>query len=260
MVERHRQERADIFRGSWRGKGALLNALPEHRSRRARRRRRPRCETGTSWSGLPSTRARALSRPMNSGWPPGPTTPPTSGATGSGVPRRSRDRPSKSAGAARHPRRPAPSSMGEGQLLHGRARGAPSFTDRGKTIDIHDSRSRESVLAALQLSAQKWGAISVRGDDNSSAPASSWRPSTASRSRTQSFNERSPPNESNGPRPDRESNKKRLSERDAAVDDARRHLPPAPRRHSQRAARPADRSVEGGCRGSSPNGRHGPFS
>jgi hypothetical protein len=34
----------------------------------------------------------------------------------------------------------------------------------GKKIDIHDSRSRESVLAALQLSAQKWGTISVHGN------------------------------------------------------------------------------------------------
>jgi hypothetical protein len=40
----------------------------------------------------------------------------------------------------------------------------PAFTDHGKTIDIYDSRSRESVLAALQLSAQKWGTISVHGN------------------------------------------------------------------------------------------------
>ena len=45
------------------------------------------------------------------------------------------------------------------------SRSAPAFTDRGKTIDIHDSRQRESVLAALQLSAQKWGAFTVRGDE-----------------------------------------------------------------------------------------------
>ena len=40
----------------------------------------------------------------------------------------------------------------------------PPFTDHGKTIDIYDSRTRESVLAALQLSAQKWGTISVHGN------------------------------------------------------------------------------------------------
>jgi hypothetical protein len=41
----------------------------------------------------------------------------------------------------------------------------PAFTDRGKTIDIHDTRHRESVLAALQLSAQKWGTMTVTGNE-----------------------------------------------------------------------------------------------
>ena len=40
-------------------------------------------------------------------------------------------------------------------------RGAPAFTDRGKVIDIRDSHRRETVLAALQLSAQKWGTFTV---------------------------------------------------------------------------------------------------
>ncbi len=44
------------------------------------------------------------------------------------------------------------------------SRGAAAFTDRGKTIDIHAGRSREAVLAALQLSAQKWGEFWIRGD------------------------------------------------------------------------------------------------
>jgi hypothetical protein len=35
------------------------------------------------------------------------------------------------------------------------------FTDHGRTFDIYDSRAHESVLAALQLSAQKWGTSSV---------------------------------------------------------------------------------------------------
>src|SRR6185312_10802840 len=41
---------------------------------------------------------------------------------------------------------------------------SPAFTDRGKTIDIHQGRNREAVLAALQLSAQKWGDFWIRGD------------------------------------------------------------------------------------------------
>jgi hypothetical protein len=40
----------------------------------------------------------------------------------------------------------------------------PAFTDRGKVIDIHDSQGRASVLAALQLSAQKWGSFTVHGN------------------------------------------------------------------------------------------------
>ena len=40
-----------------------------------------------------------------------------------------------------------------------------AFIDRGRRSDIHDWRSRESVLAALQLSEQKWGAITVTGND-----------------------------------------------------------------------------------------------
>ena len=42
---------------------------------------------------------------------------------------------------------------------------APAFTDRGNTVDIHDTRRRENVLAALQLSAQKWGTMTVTGNE-----------------------------------------------------------------------------------------------
>ena len=45
------------------------------------------------------------------------------------------------------------------------SRDAPSFVDRGREIRIHDLR-RDSVLAALQLSAQKWGTFQVFGSDN----------------------------------------------------------------------------------------------
>ena len=45
-----------------------------------------------------------------------------------------------------------------------RARGETAFVDRGERIDINDSKSEASILAALQLSAQKWGRFAVRGD------------------------------------------------------------------------------------------------
>jgi hypothetical protein len=43
-------------------------------------------------------------------------------------------------------------------------RGGLAFTDRGRVIDIRDTSRRETVLAALQLSAQKWGTFTVHGN------------------------------------------------------------------------------------------------
>jgi hypothetical protein len=57
----------------------------------------------------------------------------------------------------------------DGGIVHYRLagkRGAPAFTDRGKVIDIRDSNRRDTVLAALQLSAQKWGTFTVHGDEH----------------------------------------------------------------------------------------------
>lgn len=43
--------------------------------------------------------------------------------------------------------------------------GRAAFVDRGRAIDIHDWRNRDSVLAALQLAAQKWSSLRVTGND-----------------------------------------------------------------------------------------------
>jgi hypothetical protein len=40
-----------------------------------------------------------------------------------------------------------------------------AFIDRGRRIEIQDWRNRDSVLAALQLSHQKWGSITVTGNE-----------------------------------------------------------------------------------------------
>jgi Relaxase/Mobilisation nuclease domain/Large polyvalent protein-associated domain 7 len=56
----------------------------------------------------------------------------------------------------------------DGGIVHYRlvgGRGSPAFTDRGKVIEIGDSQRREAVLAALQLSAQKWETFTVHGDE-----------------------------------------------------------------------------------------------
>jgi hypothetical protein len=47
----------------------------------------------------------------------------------------------------------------------GGAGGGVSFVDNGRSIDIHDWRNRDTTLAALQLSAQKWGSFIVTGND-----------------------------------------------------------------------------------------------
>lgn len=43
--------------------------------------------------------------------------------------------------------------------------GRAAFVDRGRVIDIYDWCNRDSVLAALQLSRQKWGSFRVTGND-----------------------------------------------------------------------------------------------
>lgn len=42
--------------------------------------------------------------------------------------------------------------------------GLPGFVDRGREIVIHADHDRDTVLAALQLAAQKWGRFQVEGD------------------------------------------------------------------------------------------------
>ncbi|MBU2820306.1 relaxase/mobilization nuclease domain-containing protein [Acidithiobacillus caldus] len=43
--------------------------------------------------------------------------------------------------------------------------GGVSFVDKGRIIEIHDWRNQDTTLAALQLSAQKWGKFTVTGND-----------------------------------------------------------------------------------------------
>lgn len=56
-----------------------------------------------------------------------------------------------------------------GQVHYRRSEGAEdgrvAFVDKGRRISIFDAEDRDSVLAALQLSAQKWGEFEVRGSE-----------------------------------------------------------------------------------------------
>ena len=42
---------------------------------------------------------------------------------------------------------------------------SPAFVDRGDRIDVHDEADEAAILAALQLSAEKWGAFQVTGSE-----------------------------------------------------------------------------------------------
>ncbi len=164
MAARHRQERADIFRGSWKGRGALLNATRNLLAGRQAQEKAEQLDRQRLERGVPDKdRGRFPSyeewlhqrdHGLAQGW------------------RHRERRPPGIEGPTFV--RPAPQDIRafapvvEGWHVHYRRvgeRGSPAFTDRGKEIDIYDSNRRESVLAALQLSAQKWGAFTIRGNE-----------------------------------------------------------------------------------------------
>lgn len=52
-----------------------------------------------------------------------------------------------------------------GQTVIYSAKGKDAFADRGRNIDVIDMRNPASVLAAMQLGAQKFGALTLTGND-----------------------------------------------------------------------------------------------
>jgi hypothetical protein len=162
LADRHRKERADIFRGSWRGKGDLLNATrsvlaARQAQQKAAVRERQQLERAAlrrEQGRFPSYEDWLARRDCDQAdrWRHRDRRPATiEGATF--------EQP-----AARDIR--AFTAVLDGRKVHYHLVGLrrAAFTDHGKTIDIHASRNPESVLAALQLSAQKWGTISVHGN------------------------------------------------------------------------------------------------
>jgi hypothetical protein len=162
MIDRHRNERAGILGGSWRGKRDLLNATrsvlaarqAQEKAAIRERQQRERAALRREMSPFPSYEdwLSRQDRDQADRW------------------RHRERRPATIEGATfeqptiRDIR--AFTAVLDGRSVHYHfARSyRPSFTDHGKTIDIFDSRRRESVLAALQLSAQKWGTIAVHGN------------------------------------------------------------------------------------------------
>jgi hypothetical protein len=163
LADRHQKERADMFRGSWKGKGDALNALRSlTAARQAQEKAALRDRQKLERAALRRDRGRFPSyeewlarfeRDAGDTWRHRTRRPATiEGATF--------DQP------APHDIRAVRAVLDRGKVHYHLAgsRGAPAFTDRGKTIDIHDGRNRGAVLAALQLSAEKWGTFTIRGD------------------------------------------------------------------------------------------------
>ncbi len=164
LADRQHKERADFLRGSWEAKGTLLCAARSvMAARQAQEKAEVRERQKLERAAFEKERGRF---PSYEQW----------------LARDSRDRANEWRHRARRPAsiqgptfdQPAPrdirafSPVVDGWKVHYHLTGgsrAPAFTDRGKTIDIHDTRHRESVLAALQLSAQKWGAMSIFGNE-----------------------------------------------------------------------------------------------
>jgi hypothetical protein len=165
MAERHRRERDDVFRGSWRGRGDLLNAT---RSLLAARQAQEKAEQRDQQKLERATRKRREQErfPDFKAW--------------------LAERDPELAERWRYRQRQQPMLEGPAfeqptprdirafeSEVNGRIvnyhmagkRGQPAFTDRGRVIDIRDGTSRETVLAALQLSAQKWGTVTVHGNE-----------------------------------------------------------------------------------------------
>jgi hypothetical protein len=163
LAAHHRSERRELLGGSWRGKRDVLNvARSLLAARQAQDKAALRGRQRLERLQLPQDKGRF---PSYEEW----------------LARSNRDLANRWRHRERRPpsiegptfEQPAPrdirafSAVVDGWKVHYHltgTRGPPAFTDRGQRIDIHDRR-RETVRAALQLSAQKWGTFTVRGGD-----------------------------------------------------------------------------------------------
>ncbi len=166
MVERQRQERGQILGGNWRSKGDLLNAL---RSTLAARQAQEKAALKERHQ-LERAAGRERLRP----WPRFEDWLRERGSPELADQWRFRDRtPAGIVGDRDDPARPRDIRAFAGEargweVLYRRAGGPAKdtcFADRGRKILIYDMKE-DSVLAALQLSAQKWGTIAVFGSDD----------------------------------------------------------------------------------------------
>ena len=168
IAEQQKARRDELMRGNWKGKGEVLNAMrsviaaeqaaekaalkEKHQKQREQHRQRFR-----PYPDLEQWQRMQKSPELAEQW------------------RHRASEPQRIEGASGEPPTPRdirayqPEIVGQ-QVHYSRkeeagAGGGVSFVDKGKSIDIHDWRNRDSTLAALQLSAQKWGSFTVTGND-----------------------------------------------------------------------------------------------
>lgn len=165
LAERQRKERQDLLSGRWRGLGAMLNAMrsvlaakqaaekaalrEKHRRERSHwREKYPPYPDFEQW--LREQQHPELANEWRQQW---------------------RDTPQRIEGdrseppTARDIRDYVPQIVGQYVYYSRRDESGTAFVDKGKSIDIHDWRNRDTTLAALQLAAQKYGSFTVYGCD-----------------------------------------------------------------------------------------------
>jgi hypothetical protein len=168
LAEQQKAKRAELLQGRWKGKGDLLNAMrsvvaaeqaaekaalkERHQREREQHRQQFRPYPDLEqWQRMQQRPALADAWRYRAGEPQriegDKTEPPT--------PRDIRAYTPEIVGQEVHYTR-------KDEARRGRS---VSFVDKGKSIDIHEWRDRDSVLAALQLSAQKWGHFQIVGND-----------------------------------------------------------------------------------------------
>jgi hypothetical protein len=168
VAERQRTQRVDVTAGRWSGKGDVLNALrsvvaAEHAAMRLKMQDRQRDDRQ-------QLRERFRPFPGYEEWLRGELSPEAADQW------RYRDHepdeiPARIVGNKRvKPRRQdirdfVAEIQGDRVAYHLVGRISPAFVDRGDCIDVHDAGDEATILAALQLSAEKWGAFQVTGSE-----------------------------------------------------------------------------------------------
>lgn len=170
LAEQQKKRREELLRGDWKGRGVMLNALrsvlaadqaaekialkEKHQREREQHRQQfrpyPDLEQWQRMRGKPDLAEQWRHRASDE-LPPciegDRDEPPT--------PRDIRSFRAEIVGRQVHYTR----------MDDGGAGGGVSFVDKGRSIDVYNWLDRDTTLAALQLSAQKWGSFIVKGND-----------------------------------------------------------------------------------------------